>query len=66
MTTTDLQQHPLAAFLNPRSVVLAAATDRSAWSRSTFGNLKDGGYAEALDALAVWQDGSDGEDSHVD
>jgi acyl-CoA synthetase (NDP forming) len=45
MTTSDLQQHPLAAFLNPRSVVLVGATDRSAWSRSTFSNLADWGYS---------------------
>ncbi|RJG04207.1 CoA-binding protein [Noviherbaspirillum sedimenti] len=42
--TNDPARHALETFLNPRSVALVGATDRSGWSRSTFCNLQDWGF----------------------
>lgn len=44
MTIRVAVEHPLESFLNPRSVVLVGATDRSAWSRQAYSNIQDWGY----------------------
>ncbi|GHE45695.1 acetyl-CoA synthetase [Streptosporangium violaceochromogenes] len=41
-------EHPLASMFAPKGIAIVGASERSAWSRQTFGNLRSGGYPHEI------------------